>query len=306
MIEINSTKINPDVIPHLHIWGWEIPIYLFLGGLSAGLLILSSLQLLIRKEAAASKTVRIASLLSPLILGFGMLFLFLDLANKIKVWRFYTAFVPTSPMSWGSWILIVFMPFSFAQAFVLYRDVASKLPIVGGLVDTLERHLRLIAKINVFLGVSLGAYTGILLSSLYARPLWSNSAMGFLFLMSGLSAAAAFLLLIAPGEEKHLYSKLDFMCIGIEIFAVGLFVIGALNGSANAGNAMVFLLTGPYAQLFWSVTISIGIVVPFVFEGLEVVGKMKYIPAIPVLVLVGSLSLRFVLVYAGQEYPTFS
>ena len=306
MIEINSTKINPNVIPHLHIWGWEIPVYLFLGGLSAGLLVISAVLLLTQKEATKSRTVRLASQLSPLILGFGMLFLFLDLTNKINVWRFYTAFVPTSPMSWGSWILIVFMPFSLAQACVLYKDISLKLPIVGGLVESWAKHIKSIAKINVFMGVSVGAYTGILLSSLYARPLWSNPAMGFLFLISGMSAAAAFLLLVAPEEEKHLYSKLDFICIAIEIFAVGLFVIGALNGSANASQAMMFLLTGPYAQLFWSVTIVIGIIVPFIFEGLEVTGKMRYLPVIPILVMIGSLSLRFVLVYAGQEYPTFS
>lgn len=306
MIEITSTKINPNVIPHLHVWGWEIPIYLFLGGLSAGLLIISAVMLLTKKGAAESRTVKLASLMSPLVLSFGMIFLFLDLANKINVWRFYTAFIPTSPMSWGSWILIVFMPFSFAQAFVLYKDITIKLPIIGGFIEPLEKHLGFIAKINVFMGASVGAYTGILLSSLYARPLWSNSAMGFLFLMSGLSAAAAFMLLVAPEDEKHLYSRFDFSCIAIEVFAITLFVIGALNGSANTSDAIMFLLTGPYAQLFWLVTIGVGIVIPFIFEGLEVMGKIRYLPFIPLLVMIGSLSLRFVLVYAGQEYPTFS
>ena len=306
MIEINSTRINPNVIPHLHVWGWEIPIYLFLGGLSAGLLIISAILLLTRKESTESKTVRLASLLSPLVLSFGMIFLFLDLANKLNVWRFYTAFIPTSPMSWGSWILIVFMPFSLAQALVLYKDDLAKLPVVGELATSLVKHLGLIAKVNVFMGLAVGAYTGILLSSLFARPLWSNSVMGFLFLMSGLSAAAALLLLIAPKEEKHLYSRFDFSFIGIEVFAMALFIIGALNGSANTSEAMLFLLTGPYAQMFWGITIAVGIVIPFIFEGMEVMGKIKYLPFIPILVLIGSLSLRFVLVYAGQEYPTFS
>ena len=39
MIEFTSTRANLLVDPFLHVWGWEIPVYLFLGGLAAGLLI---------------------------------------------------------------------------------------------------------------------------------------------------------------------------------------------------------------------------------------------------------------------------
>ena len=50
---------------------------------------------------------------------------------------------------------------------------------------------------NIVLGVALGIYTGILLSSLGARPLWNSALLGPLFLASGLSAAAAFVHLVA-------------------------------------------------------------------------------------------------------------
>jgi protein NrfD len=306
MIEVNTTKLNPNVIPHLHVWGWEVPIYLFLGGLSAGLLIIASINLLTKKDALDSKTVRLASLLSPLVLSLGMVFLFLDLANKLNVWRFYTAFVPASPMSWGSWILVIFMPFSFAQALILYKEYSEKIPVIGGLIGKFENKLYLIAKVNVFLGVAVGAYTGILLSSLFARPLWNNSALGLVFLISGLSAAAALLLIIAPEKEKHLYSKYDFTFIVVEVFAIALLILGALNGTNNTSEAMMYLITGPYATLFWGVTIGLGVVVPLIFEGFEVIGKIRYLPIIPILVLIGSLSLRFIMVYAGQEVPTLS
>jgi formate-dependent nitrite reductase membrane component NrfD len=40
MIEelIISGRNNPEIDPHLHIWGWEISLYLFIGGLVAGIL----------------------------------------------------------------------------------------------------------------------------------------------------------------------------------------------------------------------------------------------------------------------------
>ncbi len=306
MIEVSSTKINPNVILLLHVWGWEVPIYLFLGGLSAGLLIVASVLLLTKKDAKESVTVKLASIMSPLVLSFGMIFLFLDLANKLNVWRFYTAFIPTSPMSWGSWLLVVFMPFSFAQAIILYKDLFVKFPLLPDIIKLIENKLYLIAKVNVLMGVAVGAYTGILLSSLMARPLWNSSALGALFLLSGLSAASALLLIIAPEDEKHLYSKLDFSFILLELCVFALFIIGALNGSANVANAMIYLISGPYAYLFWTLTITFGALIPLLWEGFEVIGKTRYFIVIPFLVLIGSLSLRFILVYAGQEIPTFS
>jgi formate-dependent nitrite reductase membrane component NrfD len=306
MIEFNSTKLNPSVLPHLHVWGWEVPIYLFLGGLSAGLLIISSILILMNEDNKEKSTVKLAALGAPMVLSLGMVFLFLDLTNKINVWRFYTAFVPSSPMSWGSWLLVIFMPASLAQGLILYKDVAVKIPLFGDLVKSIEKYLPLLAKINIVMGVSVGAYTGILLSALFARPLWSNPALGFLFIMSGLSAAAACMLLVAPEEDKHLYSKFDFTFITIEVFAITIFIIGALTGSANIHDAMMYLLTGPYAMMFWTVTVAIGLVIPLLFEGLELLGKARYLPLIPILVMAGSLSLRFVIVYAGQMIPTFS
>jgi hypothetical protein len=41
------------------------------------------------------------------------------------------------------------------------------------------------------LGVGLGIYTGILLNTMVARPLWNSAILGPLFLVSGLSAGAA-------------------------------------------------------------------------------------------------------------------
>ncbi|MBT5995390.1 MAG: nitrite reductase, partial [Candidatus Marinimicrobia bacterium] len=45
MIEqiITSGKNNAGIDPFLHVWGWEIPFYLFIGGLVAGILFFSAL-----------------------------------------------------------------------------------------------------------------------------------------------------------------------------------------------------------------------------------------------------------------------
>ena len=41
MQELTITRHNELIDPILHVWGWQIPIYLFLGGLVAGIMVIS-------------------------------------------------------------------------------------------------------------------------------------------------------------------------------------------------------------------------------------------------------------------------
>ena len=49
-----------------------------------------------------------------------------------------------------------------------------------------------------------------------------------------------------------------------------------------------------------------GSTLPRRWETLEALGKIRFSAMVPVLVLIGSLSLRFIIVYAGQAAPTFA
>jgi len=305
MLEIVSNKLNPQVLPHLHIWGFEVPVYLFCGGIAAGLLVISSAMLIVKKDHEDLRTLQLATLLSPIILSIGMFFLFLDLEYKSHVWRFYTAFVPTSPMSWGSWLLLGFYPFALLQAMILYKDKLPRIALLQALVIQAERWKKHIAVLNVHIGAGIGVYTGILLATFYARPLWSHSVLGLVFLLSGMSSAAALMLWIAPSTGKRQYSMIDMYLLSLEAFAITVLIIGGITGSANTRTAMLDFLAGPYAPWFWAVTLFGGILMPLALETLETLGKVRFSPLTPLLVLVGGLSLRFVIVYAGQEAATF-
>ena len=50
-VNITSGRMNHGIDPVLHAWGWEIPLYLFLGGLVAGILFFSALFFLRKKES---------------------------------------------------------------------------------------------------------------------------------------------------------------------------------------------------------------------------------------------------------------
>ena len=53
MLELLTTRNNPMIDPVLHVWGWEIPVYLFLGGWVAGAMVLSGW--LMRRDPGAGR-----------------------------------------------------------------------------------------------------------------------------------------------------------------------------------------------------------------------------------------------------------
>ncbi len=308
-VEVVSTRNNPHIDPSLHIWGWEVPVYLFLGGLVAGLLILNAYAVLAGREKEMPATSRIMPILGVPLLGIGLGALFLDLEYKLHVFRFYTTFQATSPMSWGSWILLaVFVTGGLAGLAAYTRTswpLAAMLranPLVGGLVTFADKHARTIARMNGVLGVSLGIYTGILLSNFAARPLWNSSILGPLFLVSGLSTGAALGALMSRdhGEREKLV-RLDCLLIGVEAVLIGLWILGLSTGGEASNAALGQILGGSYGAAFWTFVVVIGLAVPLLLEVMALRGRWRESLVAPSLVLVGGLSLRFIMVFAGQH-----
>lgn len=305
MNEIVTTRTNPMIDPAMHIWGWEIPVYLFLGGLVAGMMMISGYFLFRGRQKEMATSCLTLPLLSVALLSLGMFALFLDLAHRWYFWRMYMTFQPTSPMSWGSWILLLVYPALLANA--LIRPPAWLTARIPALIALSERigsrsaAVKFIGIANMLLGAMLGVYTGILLSAFGARPLWNSSILGLLFLTSGLSSAAAFVHLVARDEfEQKLLAKADNAFLTAEIVIIGMFLIGLLSSTAVHIEAAQLLLSGPYAPVFWVFVIGLGIIIPLIIQSLAVNHKVAHTPVAPVLVVLGGLILRFVIVQAGQ------
>jgi formate-dependent nitrite reductase membrane component NrfD len=310
MTEIDVARHSLMIDPHLHIWGWEIPVYLFLGGMAAGLMILTSL-LGMRKDER-SPAARWLAFAAPVLVSVGMGALFLDLAYKVHVLRFYLAFRWTSPMSWGAWILVLVYPVTLLLALGGLDDAQAERAAgllgrfgLGGIVRSLRqlalRHLSWLRWANLAVGVGLGVYTGILLSTLGARALWSSSLLGPLFLVSGVSTGAAFLLLfrLSPAE-RHFATRWDLLAIGLEVLLIALFLVGLATSSADGKSAAGLLLGGRYTAEFWSLVVFAGLVVPWVLEMLEFRFHLRATAVAPLMVLAGGFALRWIMVAAGQ------
>ncbi|MCB0419351.1 MAG: polysulfide reductase NrfD [Bdellovibrionales bacterium] len=309
---IISNKVNHLIDPQLSIWGWEVPVYLFLGGLAAGALVVSSLVILFGKEEQYKNATGRLIFWGLLFLSVGMGALFLDLEYKVHVWRFYTAFELKSPMSWGSWILMIFYPVSFLLMIATSKTSFSQLRARLGVFDGegvfakatqwCELKKNTLAKVGVVTGASLGGYTGVLLSANSARPFWNSSILGVLFLVSGLSTLIAFHLLFVRNHEEHrVFARIDMGLIVFELALLGFWVLGFLNGSEISQRAGHAIMGGNYTELFWIFVVGLGLLTPLVMEWLEERGRKIPVVLTSLLILCGGLALRILMVYAGQE-----
>jgi formate-dependent nitrite reductase membrane component NrfD len=304
MRELVLTRHNELIDPLVRVWGWEIPVYLFLGGWVAGMMILVGYFLLRGRNREDTCVCSVLPGTSFVLLSLGMGALFLDLEHKLYVWRLYTTFEVTSPMSWGSWILLLVYP-ALAAAFALrppgiLRDLFPAVDRLSRRLDT-PVGVRGIAAANLVLGIALGIYTGILLSALGARPFWNSAILGPLFLVSGLSSAAAFGHMVARHlEERELLARSDNVFLAIELFVVALFLVGLLSSSQAHVAAARLVLGGPFTAPFWVLVVGAGIVIPLMIQLLAVTHRIAHTPVGPLLVMAGGLALRFVIVAVGQ------
>ena len=302
---IVSGRMNPLVDPHLNIWHWQIPLYLFLGGLAAGILFFAALYFLNGKEKDYPTAVRLAPFLTPFLLVIGLIALFIDLRHKMFFWQLYTNIKLQSPMSWGAWTLMVITPVSFIWCALHIRDLFPEWDWKFSWIKDLEiffnRYKKTIAWIMLIYSVILGIYTGILLSAFNARPLWNTSILGPLFLASGLSAGAATILILSKSAaERKLFARIDLILIGIELFLIIHMFMGFLASTQVQIDAAYLFLGGPYTMSFWIFVVIIGMILPAVLEIMEL--RKYHIPSFlpALLVLFGSIMLRFIFVYAGQ------
>lgn len=300
-----TARYNPKIDPSLDIWTWEISFYLFMGGMTAGIMLFVAYAVLSGKREQLRFAHDRLALLAPIVLSLGMTTLFLDLEYKLHVFRFYTDFIPTSPMSWGAWILVLVYPLMVLQTLSTLRDgyptLAGWLQRIrgaGAVLDVLERRRRLINWVIIPFAVGLGIYTGVLLSALSARPFWNSGVLGPLFLASALGAAAALAFLGArQPEERHFFALGVIGFISLEIVLIGIFVISLATGTEQHLQALQLVLEGQHIQPW---VFMLGLLVPIVLEVIYLKGFRLFGIAAAALVLYDGFMLRYHMVELGQ------
>jgi len=289
-------------------WGLMIVIYLFTAGLSAGAMVTSNLALLYGGQEF-ERVSRIGAYISPFPISLGLGVLLLDLGSPFNFYRLFLTLQVRSPMSYGSWAILLFTTLSVIY---LYLWLPEKFQILGHSKSS-EKWKRGLAKFMPFLSVGVASYTGLLLNAA-VRPLWNAPLLPVLFLVSALSTGIASVILIATlspwqrarHRELHVLTKADAALIILEGLLILIIIIMGRLHSASEAMAFGNLLYGHYAGIFWLLIVGLGLLLPFSLELLELKDKIPVRWALTVtisssfLVLVGGFFVRYIITYAGQ------
>lgn len=154
-------------------WTWEVPWYLYFGGM-AGASFPLSLGASLRGNAALARSASLVALggaaISPVLL-------ISDLGRPERFLNMLRVFKVSSPMNMGSWILSGFGP-------------AAALGAAYEVLGILPRAARGAQWAGVALGPALSTYTGVLLSNT-AVPVWHEARRELPFVFAGSSLASA-------------------------------------------------------------------------------------------------------------------
>jgi polysulfide reductase chain C len=300
-------------------WRWYILGYFFLAGLAGGAYLLGTmLRLLGRPEDESAA--RLCFLITLPLLVLCPILLTIDLGQPARFWHMLwdtgaggpgLNLKAVSPMSLGVWGLLVFSAFAVVSFLeVVARDGRYGYPLSGAAASLLGGPAgRAVNVVGSLFALFVAAYTGVLLS-VSNQPVWSDTyALGGLFLASGMSGAAALVMLATrwrPGaaESHDALAEADSYFALLEL----VFIAATLVSLAFAGQ-LAQALGAPWFVL-WIVAI-LALLPPIAGRltgGLTISGSGTAAlarvgisaTASSVIVLVGVLALRAAVIWSAQ------
>lgn len=296
--------------------GPYVPMYLFFGGLTAGVFIVAVFaDYLGMKWKRADTLSKLATYSAIVVLGLAGFFLTVHLGKPERGLAFPLFF--TNYNSWitrGGWIVGASSVLLMLYAVLRYFTVRPWIR-------------RLIGLISVPVLMMLAVYTGLLLSQAGFVPLWSKKFLPVLFLNSGLTtglAAVGFIFLLAwpflgakeedPQGVVRWVSLAVVVFILLELYELYNFMTyleasdqhtptGQFVAPKGGALAYEYVTQGELARWFWWGIIGIGLGIPLVLTLVEFlvrpwargVATVKF-----ALILVGGAILRFVIVWGGD------
>lgn len=303
------------------VWEWLVAIYLFLGGLGAGaFLVAAALEFSgKRDELDFSPSSLVGAILPGFLVGVGSVLLILDLGaglrEPLRIFYMFTHF--TSVMTWGIWILTIFIILALVYGFL---EVLHTYPSIWKSLSrsTVRRVKRIVAAVGSVFAVGTAVYTGVLLSDVGpAIPFWSTPlftgvsipVMPFLFLFSAISTGIGLTIdlggnLAVPGVTTRMrrLPLIHLVVILLEALLLALLLITASGAGGVAAQAVQNIAFGPYNLLFWIVLVLLGLAFPLVVS-VYTLALRRHSPALDIIsgvgILIAGLILRYLVLVNG-------
>ena len=304
-------------------WGLLIVNYLFLGGLSAGLFFASAIASFIQpNHERYGRIARYGALIAPWPVALGSLLLVFDLGNWYRCYKLFLHFRWQSPMSIGSWLLVLFTGVALLYCWSWLPE-STRLALFTRLRFPARYHRDLspfrlrLAAVGAPLSIGVGIYTGVLLGAVQSRPFWNTNLVAQMFLFSALSTGCAVLIFalsfsrkgLDAAQMRFLYT-LDICLVLLELFVVLPYLIHGELSVQAVRDSLELILGGPYTITFWLLFLGAGLLLPLALELRELAPNVlrgaplhhnRWMTNLAAaLIVFGGYMLRYIFVYAGQ------
>jgi Ni/Fe-hydrogenase subunit HybB-like protein len=288
---------SSNVIP----WGLPIVLAIYLIGLSAGSLILSSLTYVFGREEY-KPIARVAVFLAVVLIFGAMISIAVDLGRPEKFWRLFMFFYLNNMTSmfaingvlYGGYFVISIVYFAFIMA-----SKKSAIKVMG--------------IVAVCWAVLVHMGTGAIFGFVAAREAWVSPIKPFEFLAAALTSGIALLIVVSmltmklTGREvkKDIVRSLGRMLV---VFIVILFMLILVDKLTHLyvphREATLFMLAGRFSWIFWVLQIGLVVIAPLAILVYPRLGKnVRAVFVASVLVVVGIFFERYYLVIPGAAYP---
>ena len=276
---------------HLPALNWVTVLYFFFSGLTSGSFILSLWAGYGRRKL--KPVAKPAAVITPISLAICLLLLVLHLERPFQFWRILITFKPTSTTSWGAWAINIFFIVSTFYAFLWLINKEDKAKTLGLLGSPFA--------------LFTGLYTGLLLMQMSGNSLWDSALLPWIFLVGGLLTAMAVsvLVLTVSGQQakEPFYGLRQYICtlIIIELLMISSEFVALYTGGADAVELANKLLTGKLSFWFLHLEVVVGLLIPLVILVVAKTSKKAGLHVVvSVLTLIGILTMRFIVILAGQ------
>jgi Ni/Fe-hydrogenase subunit HybB-like protein len=282
-------------------WGMPIVLAIFLIGLSAGSLILSSLTYVFGRQEY-KPIARMAVVLAIVLIFGAMLSIAIDLGRPEKFWRLLMFFFLNNMRSMFAINGILYGGY-FVLSLVYLGIVFSNKPKIAKIMGT----------VVVCWAVLVHMGTGAIFGFIAARETWLSPIKPLEFLAAALTSGLSLLIVVVIATlklsgrdvKKEMVISLGRLLVVFIIILVGLILIDKLTHVYSPDrDATLYMLFGHYSWIFWGLQIGMGVIIPLVILlNPRLKRTVRWVATAATSVVIGVFFERYYLVIPGAAYP---
>ncbi|MDP3880452.1 MAG: NrfD/PsrC family molybdoenzyme membrane anchor subunit [Dehalococcoidales bacterium] len=286
-----------NVVP----WGMPIVFLIYLIGLSAGSLIISSLTYVFGRDEY-KPIARMAVFMAIVLIVGALIFIMVDLGRPEKFWRLFMFFYLNNMTS------------MFAINGILYGGYLTISLVYLGLIFANQLKLvKIMGTIAVGWASLVHMGTGAIFGFVAARETWFSPVRPLEFLAAALTSGLALLIVAVTltlkftGREvkKEMITSLGKLLTAfIIVLLVLVFVDKMTHYYEPHREAAAYMLAGAGSWVFWVLQIGMGAVIPLAILFNPRLNKtVRWIALAAASVVIGVFFERYYLVITGAAYP---